>query len=237
VGIEGDEVVTNDPASRFISDLRDEADRADFRRLAAGAIPSRSPGRLVDRVRRRAAVIGASAVVLVGGFTGLAYAANGAAPGSALYGLDRALEVVGIGNGGATERLAEAQTLADHGRQASGLEHAASVVKDDPGAETALLTAAQRLQGADANAAQEEVGALLSYLSANVGHIDGKTAAELAQAIHGPGDTPPVGEPPGPPATLPGPPVSTPAGSSTTAPASPPTSVGPPTSIPPGTTP
>jgi len=222
--------VTDDPTSRFISDLRAEADRADFRRLAAGAVPSRARGHFVDRIRRRAAVIGASAVVLVGGFTGLAYAANGAAPGDPLYGLDRAFEAVGIGNGGAAERIAEAQTLAVQGQQSSSLEHAATVVKDDPGAETALLTAAQRLQGADATAAQEEVGALLSYLSANVGHIDGKTASELARAIHGPGDTPPAG----PPTTLPGPPVSTPdAPTSTTTPVGPPTSVGPPTGIPP----
>ncbi len=228
--------MTDDPVGAFIGELRAEADRADFRRLAMGALPSGSRGGLVARFRRRAAVVGASAVVLVGGFTGLAYAANGAAPGDPLYGLDRALEAVGIGNGGAAERLAEAKALADHGHPSSGLAHAASVVEDDPGAQAALLTAAQRLEGADGNVAQQEVGALLSYLSSNVGHIDGNTAAELAKAIHGPGDVPPVTEPPGPPTTHPGPPTSTP-GNGPATPGHPPTSVGPPSSTPAGRTP
>jgi hypothetical protein len=41
--------------------------------------------------------------------SGVAVAANRAAPGDALYGIDRALEKIGIGAGGAQERLAGAK--------------------------------------------------------------------------------------------------------------------------------
>ena len=51
-----------------------------------------------------AAVI-ASAVVAAGGLTGVGFAADNAAPGDALYGLDCALERVGLGDGGAQERV------------------------------------------------------------------------------------------------------------------------------------
>ena len=69
-------------------------------------------------------------VLTVGGFGGAAYAANGAAPGDTFYGLDRALEAVGIGNGGSAERLAEVKELVDHGQTAGGLEHAADIVEE-----------------------------------------------------------------------------------------------------------
>lgn len=71
------------------------------------------PARLVSRVAMAAAAL----VVLVMLPGGMAYAANGAKPGDLLYGLDRALEAIGIGDGGADERLAESLALV-----ASGVE-------------------------------------------------------------------------------------------------------------------
>ena len=71
------------------------------------------PARLVSRVAMAAAAL----VVLVMLPGGMAYAANGAKPGDLLYGLDRALEGIGIGDGGADERLAESLALV-----ASGVE-------------------------------------------------------------------------------------------------------------------
>ena len=49
----------------------------------------------------------ASSLAVVLAFSGVAMAADGASPGDLLYGVDRALESVGIGAGGIDERLAE----------------------------------------------------------------------------------------------------------------------------------
>jgi hypothetical protein len=59
-----------------------------------GAVGVRSP-------RRRLALAGGAAalVLVLSTSTGVAFAANGAIPGDTLYGLDRALEGIGIGNG------------------------------------------------------------------------------------------------------------------------------------------
>jgi len=102
------------------------------------------PARLVSRVAMAAAAL----VVLVMLPGGMAYAANGAKPGDLLYGLDRALEGIGIGDGGADERLAESLALVASGVEpsdsfdgsevaavspADGLGHAApTTVIDEP---------------------------------------------------------------------------------------------------------
>ena len=69
-----------------------------------------SPQRSIWILRRRfAGALGAA--VLLTGMTGVAVAADRAAPGQALYGLDRAMEAMGIGDGGPPERIIEAQLL------------------------------------------------------------------------------------------------------------------------------
>lgn len=216
----------------FILRLRNEADAADFSALADPAIfgVTRRPS-FMGRLRTRAAAAVAATLMSVGGLGGVAYAANGATPGDFLYGLDRALEAVGVGNGGASERISEAIVLAQHGSPSHGLEHAAKVVPDDTGAGSALLAAAEGMDLEVSSEVQDEVMALLTYLSDNVGSIDGQTVADFARAIGGHGAPfetpvgPPDGVPVGPPAETPvgppdetpvGPPVSTPVGSSTT---------------------
>ncbi|MGD2044435.1 MAG: hypothetical protein PVJ28_12355, partial [Acidimicrobiia bacterium] len=61
---------------------------------------------LVRNLRRRATATVATLVMLTSA-TGMAWAADGAVPGDWYYGLDRALESIGIGAGGAAERLQE----------------------------------------------------------------------------------------------------------------------------------
>ncbi|HAX81782.1 MAG TPA: hypothetical protein DCY40_04365 [Actinobacteria bacterium] len=223
--------------TEFILRLRNEADTADFSALADPAIfgATRRPS-FLGRLRTRAAAAVAATVMCVGGLGGVAYAANGATPGDFLYGLDRALESVGIGNGGASERITEAIVLAQRGSPGHGLEHAAAVVPDDTGAGSALLAAAEGMDPAVSTEVQDEVMALLTYLSDNVGNIDGQTVADFAHAIGGRGRAP-IETPPGPPDGVPGgPPVSTPVGPPVSTPVGPPVStpVGPPVSTPVG---
>ncbi len=150
------------------------------------------------RLRHRVATVAAAITLVLGSGAGMAIAADGAAPGDALYGLDKALERVGIGDGGAAERLQEAADLATAGQLARGLEHAAEVVAashdGEPGhvsdaASEALRAAAQRVDtivapnGGTTSEQDTAVAKVLTYLSDNVGDVDGRYVAELSQMI------------------------------------------------------
>jgi len=151
------------------------------------------------RLRHRVATVAAAITLVLGSGAGVAIAADGAAPGDALYGLDRALERIGLGGGGAAERLQEAADLATAGQLARSLEHAAEVVAashdGEPGhvsdaATEALRTAAERVStivapngGTTSEQVHTAVADVLTYLSDNVGDVDGRKVAELSQLI------------------------------------------------------
>ncbi|MCH7845939.1 MAG: hypothetical protein IH850_08925 [Acidobacteria bacterium] len=122
------------------------------------------------RMAPRVAVGALALIMLVVSSTGLAFAANGAKPGDMLYGLDRAAEVLGIGDGGSNERIAEAHALVASGAVAVGLTHAAAVLPATPDnemARAAIQKAATRVQGepqGPSSSVAEQVGTLLSYL-------------------------------------------------------------------------
>lgn len=99
--------------------------------LAGTAVPERTATRsrrFVWALRQKMAT-GLAAALLLSGMTGVAAASNGAAPGDILYGLDRALEEVGFLDGGAAERIAEAQSLFNEGQVADAVAHAAEAVQ------------------------------------------------------------------------------------------------------------
>lgn len=212
-----------DTVTDFIQTLRDEADAADFRTLTASAIPSATPGAMA-RWRTRLATAAAAGVASVAALGGLAYAADGAAPGAVLYGIDRAFEAIGIGNGGQQERLEEAIALAEHGDPALGLEHAAGATNDQT-AQAALIRASERLMVREQNQAGEQtqtrlqVAELLRYMAQNPGEVDGPVVAGLARSIGGDPVGPPENVPFGPPDDAPaGPPDQVPVGPPGTAP-------------------
>jgi hypothetical protein len=82
---------------------------------------------VVTHRRRRLAgwtpAAAAATAVFVFGAVPVAIAANGSAPGDPLYGINRALERVGIMNGGFDERLAEVDHLNSTGRHGEALAH------------------------------------------------------------------------------------------------------------------
>jgi hypothetical protein len=96
----------------------------------------------------------AALVLMLSASIGIAYAANGSAPGDSLYGLDLALENMGIGVGGLDERLAEANHLVQKGQLQQGLTQAGEAIAssrpDDSGA---ILASEALLEAADAVAA------------------------------------------------------------------------------------
>jgi hypothetical protein len=202
--------MVHEPLTELIVQLRREADGADFSALAERSIPKpKSRSGVLVLLRTRVAATAALLVVALGGLSGVAYAANGASPGDVLYGLDRALEAVGIGNGGASERISEAISLVTGGNPGQGLEHAANAVPHDAGVDSAFEEAIAAIPTPSSSEVEDEVLALLTYLKENVGSIDGATVAELAHSIGGRPDDLPGGPPEETPV---GPPEETPAG-------------------------
>jgi len=188
--------------ARHLTMLRDEAAT-----IPAGApVAQGSTGPLVRR-RRVAfgtlmsgflvkALIGTAALAAVG--TGAAVTSDGAVPGDALYGLDRAFERVGINHGGAAERIEEAMVLVeagDHNRAIATVEEAIESLAGesaDASAIGALHNAAAqitavRTTGAagyrDTQAFRDQVAALLGVIATEMenGSVDGARIAETAK--------------------------------------------------------
>jgi hypothetical protein len=97
-------------------------------------------------------------IMMLSASVGIAYAANGAAPGDALYSLDLALEHIGLGVGGLDERLSEANHLVQNGQLQQGLTQAGEAIAssrpDDSGAR---LASEALLEAADAVAAPSAI--------------------------------------------------------------------------------
>jgi len=134
----------------------------------------------------------ALAVLLMSGTAGMAMAADSAVPGDALYGLDRAFEVVGIGSGSGEERLDEAVVMAAQGRSGEALEHAIEALTQETGDSSEVaagaLTAAKNLVDAQdaaeaANVASIRVTALLTYIAENIGTDEGTDGREFGQEV------------------------------------------------------
>ena len=160
------------------------------------------------RLSLRLAGAMAAVVVALSAFSGVAYAANGAVPGDTLYGLDRALEDVNIGDGGLAERLTEAGQMVERGREREGLTFASdellAAASGDEGlraAAAALRAAADRLTDYPTAATPEELRRVADRLRA-MGSGE-STAAELGQAVQelagslGPAEQPGEGTGPG----------------------------------------
>jgi len=130
--------------------------------------------------------VAALSVVMAVGMTGVAAAADSAAPGDPLYGLDRALERIGIGSGSAGERLDEADQLLTEGQTMQALEHAAEAIDGDAASSAALDIAIDRFETAanqNSTAVQEKVAAILTYMSENIGPDRGVDGREFGQGI------------------------------------------------------
>ncbi len=149
--------MARDPISdlrRYAHALQQQADPVEAHRAATlAAAPLPAPAR---SWRRRLATVTAAAAVLAGGNVGLALAADPAAPGDLLYGVDRAYErvaeVLGIGGDTARERLDEASTLAARGDVSRALSTARETLSSLPVEAGGLAQALAALQTAESDA-------------------------------------------------------------------------------------
>ena len=158
-------------------------------------IPSPLPRRrkLMFTLKRRVAAAATSLMMIIG-MTGVAWAADSAVPGDWNYGIDRALEAIGIGNGGADERLTE--LAISNGEENPGRSQSpwskdsvisddeSSAASDEPGGlANAAATVSKITPGSEnANQTRVAVSTLLAYL-ASTGEIDGQTVADYAKQI------------------------------------------------------
>jgi len=133
-----------------------------------------------------------AAFVLLLGMSGVAAASNSSVPGDPLYGIDLAIERLGIGSGGTAERIEEAGVLLDRGMPSEALTHLSSAVltSDDSAAADALHQAALRVkaraQSPDENAAiQSAVGGILEWMRQNHsrGNAYGHDVENMAKEI------------------------------------------------------
>lgn len=183
------------------------AGRHDSPAASAPTVP-RHRGRLS---RQLAGALGAA--LLLTGMTGVAVA-DDAVPGDALYGLDRAMESIGIGAAGLSERIAEAQALSQRGEITAAITHAAEAVEvtvqsdgdDQQSLSSESAKAVEALRGAAERVEIEQVDIQDPAVQAAVAGILGEIAtmfdaeglqpselgrriSELARGIGRPGDT------------------------------------------------
>ncbi|MGI9648222.1 MAG: hypothetical protein ACR2OI_06855, partial [Acidimicrobiia bacterium] len=190
-----------DVSARHLTMLKDEA----ANNPAGVPVAQGSAGPLVRRRHRAVGsfVSGFAMRVLIGTLaftaigTGTAFAADGAVPGDLLYGLDRALESVGINDGGALERIEEARTLVingHHEQAVAAVEKAvANIAADaDAGAAGALEQAAGQIASVtesegsgyqDTQVFRDQVSGLLATIEEEVESdmVDGSRIAETAR--------------------------------------------------------
>jgi hypothetical protein len=143
-----------------------------------------SKGTVLFGIRRRAAAM-ATSLMMISGMTGIALAADGAAPGDWNFGISQALEAIGIGAGEAQEPLQELQALRSDDAESRGDELVASETTGVTGPERAAQVVANSDHGNErSNEVRTRVALLLEYL-ADTESVDRPTVAELVKAFAG----------------------------------------------------
>ena len=141
-------------AHRTVSESFIELHVTEAAELAAAQHVKASGPRLADRGRRvvngarRRTATAAAALTMFASATGVALASDDAVPGDWDYGIDRALEVVGIGVGGESERLHELQVL-------EGVDVAAVRSNERSARVTDLLTYLKDAESVDGSSVSE----------------------------------------------------------------------------------
>lgn len=157
----------------------------------ATAVPRAAPAAAVSpfirfkSTLRQKLATGLAAVLLLSGMTGVGVASDAAAPGDTLYGLDQTLETFGILDGGAAERIAEAQSLFDDGLVAEAIGHAAGAVERTDAAGDSFSPESSKAAEALTNAA-DQVMSEGEEPSADVRSAVQTMLAEMANMIEDP---------------------------------------------------
>lgn len=95
--------------------------------VARSSVPGGLRARRTTAARRIAAVAASFALLFT--MSGIGLAADGSAPGDLLYGIDQAFELIGIGDGGVDERIAEFDALINRGDEEAAYEFLEEVIE------------------------------------------------------------------------------------------------------------
>lgn len=192
----GEQPLVADVTSRHVALIAAE--------VAVSPRPASEPDASPKRTRRQivlntllssvlAKALAATVAVAAAG-TGVGVVADSSVPGDALYGLDRAMERIGIANGAAAERIDEARSLIDVDLP-TAVETAAEATPSDNQADnseavTALHEAALRVgepaEGEQSALTREQVATLLEAIAAQLENeegFDNQAIAEQARRI------------------------------------------------------
>lgn len=212
------EAPSEETLSRMAAEAAEIARSSAPEHLGAAPAPRKPHRGFKGSLRRKLATL-AAAMFTFAGMTGIAFAADGAAPGDTLYGVDRALEQIGVNDGATAERIDEAKALVERGQVPEAFQHLADSVESEEGDSVEIREAADALKAAAANvrtkrdssesqAVRDSVAEMLDEMTRTEfdGATFGQRVAELARLFgseNGVGDGPPedAGPPedPGPP--------------------------------------
>ena len=202
-----------DPPEDFVEDISNRAAQIARDQHSRSAIEKSEPrARRFGLGLKRRAVTGLTGLMIISGLTGVAWASDEAVPGDWNYGIDRAVEAVGIGSGGDDERLQELVEI--QAREVPSVVAASNrspksqgpqppttspEITKEPGA--GLIHAADAViqQGSENSVdVRKGVSALLTALLQS-GEIDAATIAEMARNLAGNPDNPSRPDDPGKP--------------------------------------
>lgn len=133
-----------DDLKAYAASLTDSVSMAETDAVVAGVLRAPREGR--QPVKQRVTAVGVVIATFLSANVGLAAASQNAAPGDALYGVDRAYEriaeFVGISDSRTEERLQEANDLANRGDASAALAAASAALEavssslEDPGSDS-----------------------------------------------------------------------------------------------------
>lgn len=197
-----EELEALEPLVATMIDLREVEPPANPEHMATALAALARTGARPQRTRSRRFVAVAATVGLFFAMSGLAFAADGAAPGDLLYPVDRAFEKIGILDGGIDERLEEFETLLARGETERAFEFLEEVIEEaesaDAGRARQHLEEAAAEVNESAAAAQEKVDALRDFIEANRGPgvgVDGRDFGQGVASIASGKDHPEPGPP------------------------------------------
>ena len=172
----------------FVASLSGQVERpADVGYMATAlAATARATRRSPRPALRRVMALAASVAVLFA-LSGVAIAADGAVPGDLLYGVDRAMERIGIGDGGVDERIVEFDALIERGRHQDAFDILDEFAESAPEVEASRaqrhIELAATKSNVIADAAQEKVAAKQQLIEDNRGNDGAGNGRDFGQGV------------------------------------------------------
>jgi hypothetical protein len=153
--------------------------------VARSTVPVTRPTQPRKAVRRMVAL--AATFGLLFAMSGIALAADDAVPGDLLYGIDRAFELIGVGDGEVDERIAEFDALIARGDDEAAYELLEEVIESSSESESAKAQAYLNVVAANsekrAGVADDNVAAHQQFIEENKKNGVGADGKDFGQGV------------------------------------------------------